>query len=100
MPTRSRSKKKKLEGKGRTNDAARWLKSKDGPHCKYIARYSKRYGIDSDTAREELISLGYYDEVYAEELHSEGKECEYIVNPLTGDLVLVEEGTQEHELFI
>ena len=61
MPTRRRSKKKKLEGKGRTNDAARWLKSKEAPHCNYIARFSKRYGVDSDTAREELISLGYYE---------------------------------------
>jgi len=35
-----------------------------------------------------------------EELESEGKEYEYIMNPLTGDLVLVEAGTEEYELFM
>lgn len=100
MPRRKRMKKKKLEGKGRTNDAAKWLKSKEGPHCKYIARYSKRYGVDECTARDELVYLGYYEEIFREDLEAEGKEMEYIVNPLTGDLVPVEAGTEEHELFI
>jgi hypothetical protein len=100
MPTRNRARKKKLVGKGRTNDAARWLKSKERPKYKYVERYAKRYGIDEDTAREELISLGYYEDVFTEELEAEGKETEYIMNPLTGELVLVEAGTEEHELFI
>lgn len=100
MPKKKRMKKKKLEGKGRTNDAAKWLMSKEGPHCKYLERYSKRYGVDECTARDELVSLGYYDEILREDLEAEGKEMEYIVNPLTGDLVAVEKGTEEHELFI
>ena len=100
MPTKKRNKKKKLTGKGRTNDAARWLSSKEGPHCKYVSRYVKRYGIDFDVARDELIQLGYHDQIYAEELESEGKETEYLVNPLTGELVLVEAGTEEYELFM
>ncbi len=100
MPTKKRNKKKKLTGKSRTNDATKWLSSKEGPHCKYVARYAKRYGVDSDVARDELIQLGYYEQVYTEELESEGKEVEYLVNPLTGELVLVEAGTEEHELFM
>jgi hypothetical protein len=100
MPTRKRVNKKKLQGKGRTNDAVRWLRSKEGPHCKYVSKYSKRYGVDACTARDELISLGYYEDIFAEELEAEGKELEYIVNPLTGDLVPVEAGTEEYELFM
>lgn len=41
-----------------------------------------------------------YEEMFREELEAEGKEIEYIVNPLTGDLVPVEAGTEEYELFI
>ena len=100
MPTKKGKNKKKLTGKGRTNDAARWLKSKEGPNCKYIERYSKRYGVDSGVAREELFELGFSEGVYIEELEGEGKDYEYIVNPLSGELVLVEAGTEEHELFI
>ena len=100
MPSRKRVNKKKLDGEGRASDATRWLKSPQGPHCKYIAKYSKRYGVDVCTARDELIFLGYYEEVFIEELEAEGKELEYIVNPLTGDLVPVEAGTEEYELFM
>ena len=100
MPTKKRKSKKKLSGKGRTNDAARWLESKEGPNCKYIEHYSKRYGVDSEVAREELFELGFSEAVFIEELENDGKDYEYIVNPLSGELVLVEAGTEEHELFI
>ncbi|MCP5076501.1 MAG: hypothetical protein GY951_00350 [Psychromonas sp.] len=89
-----------MAGKGRLNDADKWLKSKQGPHCKYVEKYSKRYGVDSIIAREELFELGFEEAVFVEELESEGKEYEYIVNPLTGELVLVEAGTEEYELFM
>ena len=100
MLSRKKVNKKKLDDEGRVSDATRWLKSQQGPHCKYVAKYAKRYGVDVCTARDELIFLGYYEAVFIEELEVEGKELEYIVNPLTGELVPVEAGTEEYELFM
>jgi hypothetical protein len=65
-----------------------------------VSRYVKRYGVEETVAKEELYALGYYENVYEEELEAQGINFEYIVNPLTGELVLVPEGTEEHELFI
>jgi|SRR5690606_2526390 hypothetical protein len=100
MSTQKRKSKKKLDGGSRKHDAKRWLSSKDGPHRNYVASYMKRYGVDEVVATEELYTLGYYENVYEEELNENGIRSEYIMNPLTGELVLVPEGTQEHELFI
>ncbi|WP_347332114.1 hypothetical protein [Marinimicrobium locisalis] len=74
--------------------------SKDGPHKDYVSRYVARYGVEESVAMAELYALGYYDDVYREELESHGISCEYILNPLAGELVLMPEGTEEHELFI
>jgi hypothetical protein len=65
-----------------------------------VPRYVKRYSVAEAVAKEELNALGYYENVYEEELAAQGVRGEYIVNPLTGELALVPEGTQEHELFI
>jgi hypothetical protein len=89
MPTRKKAKKKKIEGKGRTNDASKWLRSREGPHCKYVARYSKRYCVDECTARDELITLGYYDELLREDLESEGKKWSILSIHLLGILLLL-----------
>ena len=99
MPTRKRKSKKKLDAGSRKHDARKWLSSRDGPHRNYVSRYVKRYGVEESVVEEELYALGYYDNVYSEELAARGINVEYIVNPLTGELVLVPEGTEEHELF-
>ena len=82
------------------NNAEKWLTSRERPQTDIIGSYAKRYAIELDLARDELISLGLHDEVFTEEMEKQGKKVEYIVNPLTGELVLVEAGTEEHELFI
>lgn len=82
------------------HDAKKWLLRKDGPHENYVSSYVKRYGVSEFLARDELYALGYYENVYAEDLKAQGIDYEYIVNPLTGDLVMVPGGTEEHELFI
>ena len=82
------------------NNAEKWLISRERPQTDIIGGYAKRYAIELDLARDELISLGLHDEVFTEEMEKQGKKVEYIVNPLTGELVLVEAGTEEHELFI
>ena len=100
MPSRNRQRRKKLQGKNRMNNAEKWLMSRERPQTDIIGSYAKRYAIELDLARDELISLGLHDEVFTEEMEKQGKKVEYIVNPLTGELVLVEAGTEEHELFI
>ena len=100
MPTRKRRSKKRLDAGSRKHDARRWLLSRDGPYQDYVSRYVKRYGVSEAVAKDELYALGYHDKVLQEELEAQGIRWEYIVNPLTGELVLVPEGTEEHELFI
>lgn len=61
MPKRKRQSKRKLVGKGRTKDAARWIEA-DGCRGKPLAEtYAKRYGVSEQTARLELMEIGYYD---------------------------------------
>ena len=82
------------------SNARKWLRSRQRPEYRYIESYAKHYGIEPAIARDELMSLGCHEEVFTDEMTKQGKEVEYIVNPLTGELVLVEAGTEEHELFI
>ena len=100
MPTQIRRPKKRMDEDSRKHDARKWLRGKDGPLKDYVSRYAARYGVAESVATSELYALGYYENVYREELESQGISCEYILNPLTGELVLVPEGTEEHELFI
>ena len=98
MPTRKRKSKKKLQGKGRTNDATRWLQSRERPK-NMVAAYAKRYGVTEPVARDELISIGYYDEILIQEYEAEGIKWEYMVEPRTGEMYVVPEGTDEHEFY-
>ncbi|WP_409526001.1 hypothetical protein [Nitrincola sp. MINF-07-Sa-05] len=100
MPTRKRGAKKRLDAGSRKHDAGKWLLSREGPYQDYVSLYVKRYGVSEAVAKDELYALGYHEEVFQEELEAQGIRCEYILNPLTGELVLVPEGTEEHELFI
>ncbi len=98
MPKRKRQAKKKLVGKSRTNDATRWLQSCALPR-NIIEAYSKRYAVPEIVAREELMSIGYYDEIMIQEYEKEGIKWEYKVEPLSGDMFVVPEGTEDHELY-
>ncbi len=97
MSNRKRQAKKKLSGKGRINDAKKWLLNH--PQDDLITSYSKRYGVNEDTAEEELIALGYYDELFIQHYEKEGIEWEYKVEPLSGEMVVVPVGTDEHEIY-
>ena len=98
MSKRKRQIKKKLVGKGRTNDAKRWLQSRAQPK-NIIEAYSKRYAVSEMVARHDLISIGYYDEVTIQEYEKEGIKYEYMVEPLSGEMHLVLEGTEEYQLY-
>jgi len=98
MPRRKRQAKKKLLGKNRTNDAIRWLQLQSLPK-NLIEAYSKRYAVFEIVAKEELISMGYYEEITIQEYEKEGVKWKYMVEPRSGELYLVTEDTEEHELY-
>jgi hypothetical protein len=96
MTTRKRQSKKKLTGKGRLKDASKWLSNHS--QADLISAYSKRYGVSHVVAQDELMELGYYDELYIQHCEKEGIEWEYRVEPLSGDMVVVPKDTEEHEI--
>lgn len=97
MPKRKRQSRKKLQGKGRTNDARRWLQRMFPKNL--VEEYTKRYAVSEIVARDELMSLEYYDEILIQEYEGEGIKWEYMVEPRTGEMYVVPEGTEEHELY-
>jgi len=97
MSKRKRQSKRKLSGKGRLKDANKWLSNH--PQADLISAYSRRYGVSHVIAQDELMELGYYDELYIQHYEKEGIEWEYRVEPLSGDMVVVPKGTEEHEIY-
>ncbi|NHN39990.1 hypothetical protein G8764_22055 [Pseudomaricurvus alcaniphilus] len=99
MPKRKRQSKKKLAGKGRITDATRWLKQLRNFPENLVEAYSKRYKVSEIDAREELVGIGYYEAVLIQEYEKIGIEWEYRVEPLSGDMIVVPKGIEEHELY-
>jgi len=97
MSKRKRNSKKNLEGKGRLKDAKRWLLSR--PHEDLIQSYCKRYGVSSYIAEEELMELGYYDELCIQRYEKEGIEWEYKYDGYTGEMYVVPKGAEDDELY-
>lgn len=75
-----------------------WLQSRCLPE-NLIEAYAKRYAISEVLARDELMSIGYYDEILIQEYEKEGIEWEYKYEPLTGEMFVVPAGTEDHELY-
>jgi hypothetical protein len=98
MSTRKRISRKKLQGKDRTNNATRWLQSQRLPK-NMVAAYAKRYGVTELVARDELISIGYYDEILIQKYEEEGIEWKFMVEPRTGEMYVVPEDAEEHEFY-
>ncbi len=99
MPKRKRQSKRKLFGEARLNDARRWLRSRNGPRKPLLESYSKRYGVAHTVAWNELVSLGYYDDICIQKYEADGTEWEYKVEALSGDMFVVPKGTEDHELY-
>ncbi len=97
MSKKKRQAKKKLVGKGRLNDAKKWLINH--PQDDLITAYSKRYGVASYLAEEELMQIGYYDDLHIQHYEREGIEWEYRVEPSSGEMVVVPKDSEEHELY-
>jgi hypothetical protein len=98
MPKRKRQAKKKLAGKGRLNDAKRWLQSCAAPK-NLTGAYSKRYAVSEPTARDELITIGCHDDIMIQEYEKQGVKWEYMVEPMSGEMYVVPKGTEEYELY-
>jgi hypothetical protein len=97
LSKRKQRSKKKLVDKGRLNDAKRWLLNH--PQKDLISSYSRRYGVNHNIAEDELMHLGYYDEIHIQHYKKEGIEWEYRVEPLSGEMVVVPKDTEEHEIY-
>ncbi len=97
MSKRKRQAKKKLAGNGRLRDAKKWLLNY--PQNNLIAAYSKRYGVTPDVAEEELMRLGYYDDICMQRYEQNGIEWEYRVEPLSGEMFVVPKGIEDYELY-
>jgi len=100
MPKRKRPPKKKLDHEGRIEDARRWLRLGNRFRRPLVESYAKRYAVSEAVARDELMALGYYDELTIEELEQQGIEWEYRVEPLSGDMFVVPKGIEDYELYL
>ncbi len=97
MPKKKRQAKKKLTGKNRFKDAEKWLIIH--PQKDIISAYSNRYGVTKNIAEEELMRLGYYDEICIQQYEKDGVEWEYRVEPLSGEMVVVPKDTEDDEIY-
>lgn len=98
MPKRKRQSKKKLFGKARLNDAKRWLSAQVQPK-NLVEAYSTRYGITTNEANDELMAIGYYDDILIQAYDKEGIKWKYIVEPLSGEMFVVPVDAEEHEIY-
>lgn len=97
MPKRKRQSKKKLTGNARINDAKKWLVNhypKD-----LVSSYCKRYNVSSDIAEQELIQLGFYDDIFIQHYKKEGIDWEYRLEPVSGEMVVVPKDIEENEIY-
>jgi len=99
MAKRKRQSKKKLVCNVRLNDARRWLQSRNGPGTPWVEAYSKRYGVARTVAWDELVSLGYYDDICIQQYEADGIEWEYKVEARSGDMFVVPKKTEDYELY-
>jgi len=99
MTKKNQKSKIKLSEKDRLVDARKWLKRQNRPNNKLIELYMKRYGINESIAFFELMTLGYRDELMIAQYEKDNIEWKYIVEPLSGEMLVVPAGTQEHELY-
>jgi hypothetical protein len=75
-------------------DALRWLR-KGNPARPLTDAYMRRYRVGRWIAREELMSLGYKDDVQIESYEKQGIEWEYMYDPYSDEMKPVPAGTQQ-----
>jgi len=97
MSKRKRRSKAKLKTDERLRDAQRWL-HRSGKTADILGAYSKRYQVSRALAFDELHRLGYGEDVKIQRFEAEGMPWEFIVEPRSGEMYAVPEGTSEYEL--
>ena len=100
MPKRKTHSKKKLDREGRLVDARKWFRLGNRFRSPLVKSYTKRYAVSETVAWEELVALGYYDDLGIEAYEREGIEWEYRVEPLSGDMFVVPKGSEERDLYL
>jgi len=95
---KKRKQRKRFNPKTRKQDALKWL-SNFGIPDDLIDSYSKRYGCSEFDAETELMEIGYYDEIQIQFYNKDGVEWEYRIEPLSGEMVVVPKGTEEHQIY-
>ncbi len=100
MPKRKKAKPKSVNREGRLRSARKWLRSGNRSHKSLIKAYMKRYAVSETVAWEELAMLGCYDQLCIEAYEKDGTDWEYRYEPLSGDIYVVPEGTEDHELYM
>lgn len=106
LKMRKKSKKKKIVKKSkkkfttseRMADAKRWLKIRPRGVKSLVTAYSKRYKVKQHIAENELMQIGWYDEVMIEYYERNGIEWEYRHDGYSGDTKVVPVGTENSEL--
>lgn len=84
-------------GERRLHDAKKWLVNhlpKD-----LISAYTQRYCVNTQIAEDELTQLGYYENLCIQRYEHAGMAWEYRIKPLSGEMVVVPQGTEEHEIY-
>ena len=94
---RTRRSLRKLPRDQRKKNATRWLSQRPLPK-NLLSAYANRYGVAPTEAHVDLLELGYRDEVAIQAYEQEGTEWEYKIEPLSGDMLVVPNGTPEWEL--
>lgn len=89
--------KKRLDKEGRTRNARKWLQQQWPKNL--LQAYSRRYSVSETLACDELMMLGYWDEIQIQSYEQESIEWEYMVDGYSGDMKVVPKGTPEWELY-
>jgi hypothetical protein len=97
MPKRKRRSKTELKTDERLRDAQRWLRRSSEPPD-ILGAYSARYQVSRAVAVDELHRLGYGEDVKIQRFEAEGIPWEFIVEPRSGEMYTVPEGTSEYEI--
>jgi hypothetical protein len=51
--------------------------------------------VAETAAHDEIVALGYRDHLQIQEYERQGVRCKYVVDPRTGDMEVVPEGTPQ-----
>jgi len=87
---------KNLYRKGRMNQAKKWLLLHHPDNL--VQAYIRRYKVSEARAIDDLIFLGYQDEIQIQSYEQEGVEWEYRYDGYADRMKVVPVGTEDWEL--